>query len=111
MKKNNSYLSPFSGKTHSVCAHLLKQRPKSPFSFATLQLHEDMDQDVTYIRRIPMNPLFWQGVICQVWANQLGEHWRHSQGVSLVNFGILMAFTPRGKTNFEKGKCYNLLLE
>ena len=71
---------------HSVCAQLLKKRPKSPFSFATLQLHEDMDQDLTYLRRIPMTPCFWQGVICQVWASQsgLGRHWRHSQGVKLV---------------------------
>ena len=56
MQKKYSYLLQFSGKTHSVCAQLLKQRPKSPLSFATLQLHEDMDQDVTYIRRIPMTP-------------------------------------------------------
>ena len=39
-----------------MCAKLLKQQPKSPFSFAKQNLHEDMDQAVTYIRRIPRTP-------------------------------------------------------
>ena len=38
----------FLGK-RMVCAHkLLKQQPKSPFSFVTLHLHEDIDQAVTF---------------------------------------------------------------
>ena len=49
-----------------LCAKLIKQQPKSHFSFATLQLHEDMDQAVTYVRRMPITPGFLKGVICQV---------------------------------------------
>ena len=41
-------------------------------------------------------------------ANQENIGDIHSVSV-LVNFGILMAFTTKGKPNFEKEKCYNLL--
>ena len=58
MKKKYTHTScDFLGKRIcSVCAQLIKQRQKSPFSFATLHLHEDMDQAVTYVRRIPRTP-------------------------------------------------------
>ena len=54
-RKKYYKLFQFSAKAHIVCAKLLKQLPKSPFSFAKPQpqLHEDVNQAVTYVRRIP----------------------------------------------------------
>ena len=59
---------------------------KSHFSIATPQLNEDINQAVTYLRRMPRTPRFCQGDIYKVSASQSGVHWRHSQGVKL---GIL----------------------
>ena len=52
MQKIYSYLLQFSGKMHSVCAQLLRQ-PEIPLSFTKLNLHEDIDQAVIYVHRVP----------------------------------------------------------
>ena len=56
------------GKRHSVSEQLFKWLPKSPFSLATPQLHEDLDQTGNHIQTTPRNPSFWQGVICHVYV-------------------------------------------
>ena len=53
-------------KRHSVSEQLSKWLPKSPFSLATPQLHEDLDQTGSHIQTTPRIPSFWQGVICHI---------------------------------------------
>ena len=47
------------GKRHSVGEQLFKWLPKSPFSLATPQLHEDLDQIGSPIQTTPSIPSFW----------------------------------------------------
>ena len=100
-----SYLLQFSGKTHSVCTKLLRQWPKSPFSFAALHLREDMDQAVTYMRRIHRTPWYWQGesFIKLGPANQksIGDIRRVSNWVFSVSSYILVL--GLGKNNSSAG--------
>ena len=71
------------GKRHSVSEQLFKWQPKSPFSLATPQLHEDLDQTGNHIQTIPRNPPFRQGVICHIWPSQFGVHREQTQGVKI----------------------------
>ena len=63
---NYSKLVNLFGKRHSVSEQLFKWLPKSPFSLATPQLHEDLDQTGNHIQTTPRIPSFWQGVICHI---------------------------------------------
>ena len=57
--------------------------PKRPFSLATPQLHEDLDQTGNRIQTTPWIPSFWQGVICHFWVSQFKGHREQTRGVRL----------------------------
>ena len=65
------------------CEQLFKWLPKSPFSIATPQLHEALDQTGNRIQTTPRIPSFWQGVICHIWPSQFGGHREQTRGVRL----------------------------
>ena len=56
----------FSGKRHSVSAHLSKQPPKRPYSLGTPRLDEAMDQSGTQLGLVLRPTSICQGAICQV---------------------------------------------
>ena len=58
---NYSKLVNLFWKGHSVSEQLFKWLPKSPFSPATPQLHEDLDQTGNHIQTTPMIPCFGKG--------------------------------------------------
>ena len=58
---NYSKLVNLFGKRHSVSEQLFKWLPKSPFSLATPQLHEDLDQNGNQIQTTPRIPFFGKG--------------------------------------------------
>ena len=80
---NYSKLFNLFGKRHSVSEELFKRLPKSPFSLATPQLHEDLEQTGSHIQTTPRIPSFWQGVMCHIWPSQFGGHREQTRGVRL----------------------------
>ena len=70
------------GKRHSV-SEQFKWLLKSPFSLATPQLHEDLDQTGNHIQTTPRISSFWQGVICHFLVSQFRDHREQTLGVRL----------------------------
>ena len=106
-RMNYSKLINLFGKGQRISEHLFKWLPKSPFSLATPQLHEDLDQTGNHIQTTPRIPSFWQGVICHFGVSQFGGHREQTRSFRLsVKVPHQTVSNQRRRHESNKGKCY-----